>query len=71
MLISKAKFESEVRVIFTIFKLYRPILPFWNSQSLIYNILLLEKYAMNGKIEIEEFGSKLLLNQCLVCSAKI
>ena len=31
-----------------------PILPFWNSQSLIYNILLFEKYAMNGMTEIEE-----------------
>ena len=31
-----------------------PILPFWNSQSLVYNILLFEKYAMNSMTEIEE-----------------
>ena len=38
----------------SIFELYGPILPFWNSQSLIYNILLFGKYAMNGVTEIEE-----------------
>ena len=31
-----------------------PISPFWNSQSLISKILLFEKYAMNGRTEIEE-----------------
>ena len=35
-----------------------PILPFWNSQSLIYNILLFKKYAMNGMTEIEEIECK-------------
>ena len=43
----------------SIFKLYRPILSFWNSQSLLYNILLLEKYAMNGMTEIEEIECEL------------
>ena len=38
----------------SIFELYRLILPFWNSQSLFYNILLFRKYAMNDMTEIEE-----------------
>ena len=46
-------------VSWSIFKLFRPILPFWNSQSLIYNILLFEKYAMNNMTEIE-------INMCLL-----
>ena len=50
----------------SIFKLYRPILSFWNSQSLLYNILLLEKYAMNGMTEIEEIECKLFFNQSLI-----
>ena len=49
-------------VSWSIFELYRSILPFWNTQSLIYNILLSEKYAMNRMTEI---GCKLFFNQSL------
>ena len=45
----------------SIFELNRPILPFWNSQSLIYNIDSFEKYAMNGMTEIKEIMCVLFL----------
>ena len=48
-------------VSWSIFEIYRPILPFWNSQSFIYNILLLEKYAMNSITEIKEILCVLFL----------
>ena len=38
----------------SILGLHRSNLPFWNSQSHIYNILLFGKYAMNYMTEIEE-----------------
>ena len=43
----------------SIFKQYTPILPIWNSQSVIYNILFFVKYTMNGMTEIEEIECKL------------
>ena len=48
-------------VSWSIFKLYKPILTFWNTQSLIYNILLFENYAMNGMTEIKEIVCVLFL----------
>ena len=54
-------------VSWSIFGLYRPILPFWNYQSLIYNISLLGKYAMNSMTEIEEIMCLLFFKQTLWC----
>ena len=60
--ISKFEYWRFFAVSRSIFELYRLFLLFWNSQSLIYKMLLLEKYAiMNSITEIKEILCVLFL----------